>query len=318
MTDGHGRKINYLRLSITDRCNLRCRYCMPSEGVEKKCHGDLLNYEALVRIVTAFSKLGIDKIRLTGGEPLVRKDIHELIQKIKKINGIRELVLTTNGLLLSDQLPNLKLAGLDRINISIDSLKKDKYAHITRGGDLSKVLRGIEEAIRMGMTPIKINVVLIKNFNVEEVIDFVNLTLEKPIDVRFIELMPTGEAASFSEERFVSNQDVLKWLPNLTPVVSDDLSAPAKYYKLPGAMGKVGLISPISCAFCDNCNRLRLTPDGKIKHCLHSNEELDIRPFLNDENAMIAEIETYIKRKPKTHEMDKGSYITRNMSNIGG
>lgn len=318
MTDGYGRKINYLRLSITDRCNLRCRYCMPSEGVDKKCHGDLLSYEELVRIVKAFSKLGIDKVRLTGGEPLVRKDVHELVQQIKKIKDIRELVLTTNGILLSEQLTKLKHAGLDRINISIDSLKKDKYAQITSGGDLSKVLKGIEEAIQMGMTPVKINVVLIKDFNVEEIKDFVSLTLEKPIDVRFIELMPTGEAALFSKESFISNQEVLKWLPELTPVVAEDLSAPARYYKLPGAIGKVGLISPISCAFCDTCNRLRLTPDGKIKHCLHSNEELDIRPFIKNEHAMMNEIQAYIKLKPKTHEMDKGSYITRNMHNIGG
>ncbi len=318
MVDRYGRTINYLRVSVTDRCNLRCQYCMPESGILKKTHDEILSLEKLEAIVDANLELGIHKVRLTGGEPLLRKGIIGFIEKLSSKPQIKELTLTTNGILLKDMAASLKAAGINRINISLDTLSPVKYANMTRGGDLSRVLEGIEAAKCLGITPIKINVVLIGGFNEDEIRSFVDLTKEGPIHVRFIELMPIGEVESWSKSRFISNQVVLKHVPELTPLDNQDPSSPAHYYSLPNAIGHVGLISPISCKFCDACNRLRLTAEGVLKYCLHSEEELDLKAFLDQPLEMKEAIQAYIKHKPLSHALEKGETVSKNMVQIGG
>ena len=319
MKDSFGRKINYLRISLTDRCNLRCAYCMPEGGIkEKTSHDEVLSIEDIHRIARVFVDLGVDKIRLTGGEPLVRKGVVELTEMLSDLDGLRELTMTTNGLLLKDMAQSLKDAGLTRINISLDSLDKDKYKEITRGGDLSQVLEAIEEAKRVGLTPIKINTVLMGGFNDNEIMDLVNLTRDEKIDVRFIELMPIGEAAGWAVENFISNKEVLRIAKSLVPAYNDDPSSPATYYRLPGAKGRVGIINPISCKFCEHCNRVRLTATGKLKLCLHSDREIDLKPYLHSDEALKRAIVEAISQKEEAHHLEDGAYIKRNMNQIGG
>lgn len=318
MIDQYGRKINYLRLSVTDRCNLRCQYCMPEAGIEKIEHSEILSLEEIDEIVSSFVALGVNKVRITGGEPLVRKGIVTLVEKIKAHSEIKDLSLTTNGILLKDMAADLKAAGINRINISLDSLDPDKYAAMTRGGALKKVLEGIDEAIKVGMNPIKINVVLIDGFNIEEVDAFVNLTKLKGIHVRFIELMPIGEVNTWSTMNYISNTKILELVPELSPIEREDVSSPANYYQIPGAQGTVGLISPISCKFCTNCNRIRMTADGKLKFCLHSNTEYDLKKVLNEKGDLKLFIEKSLKEKPLEHRLDQGEFITRNMVQVGG
>ena len=319
MKDSFGRKINYLRISLTDRCNLRCAYCMPEGGIKgKTSHDEVLSIEDIYRIARVFVDLGVDKIRLTGGEPLVRKGVVELTNMLSKLAGLRELTMTTNGLLLKDMAQDLKDAGLTRINISLDSLDKDKYKQITRGGDLSQVLEAIEEAKRVGLTPIKINTVLMGGFNDNEIMDLVNLTRDEKIDVRFIELMPIGEAAGWAVENFISNKEVLRVAKTLAPAYNDDPSSPATYYRLPGAQGRVGIINPISCKFCEHCNRVRLTATGKLKLCLHSDMEIDLKPYLHSDEALKRAILEAISQKEEAHHLEDGAYIKRNMNQIGG
>lgn len=318
MIDGYGRKINYLRLSITDRCNLRCQYCMPEEGVEKLSHSDILSLEEIDEMVSSFVRLGIDKIRVTGGEPLVRNGVVSLIEMIRKHPEIKDLALTTNGLLLKKMAKSLKDAGLDRVNISLDSLKPEKYFQMTRGGSLETVLEGIEEAKRVGLTPIKLNVVIIGGFNDDEIVDFVHMTEDEAIEVRFIELMPIGEVAKWSIKNYLPNTVVLEKVPELIPVASKDPASPAKYYKLPNGKGKVGLISPISCKFCTNCNRIRLTSEGKLKYCLHSDEEFDLKKALDDQLDLIEYIQQSVLKKPLEHHIGTGDTVARNMVQVGG
>lgn len=318
MKDSFGRKINYLRVSLTDRCNLRCRYCMPEEGIDNKLsHQDMLSLEETYDLIKDFVELGIDKIRFTGGEPLVRKGIVELIEKVNKLEGVKEIAMTTNGLLLKDMAQSLKDAGLNRVNISLDTLDEDKYKEITRGGKLSKVLEGIDEAIKVGLTPIKINSVLVGGFNDDEIQDLVDLT-KKGIDIRFIELMPIGEAANFAQEKFISNNKVIEKVNKLIPIEKEDPSSPANYYKLDKASGKVGLINPISCKFCSDCNRVRLTSTGKLKLCLHSNREIDLGRALRDGKDIKKIISESIWTKEESHHLEDENYINRNMNQIGG
>lgn len=320
MKDLFSRRINYMRISITDLCNLRCQYCMPEEGICKKDHEDMLSLEEIVEIVKAGVKLGIDKVRITGGEPLVRNGIVEFIQMISNIDGIKDIAITTNGILLPKYAEDLKKAGLKRVNISIDSLNPDKYREITRGGDLSKVLKGIEESIRLGLTPVKLNVVAIGGYNDDEIGDFIKLTKDKPIDVRFIELMPIGEASEWGKERFISNEEIKNMFNDLEPVETEK-SSPAKYYKLPDGMGKVGFINPISSHFCGDCNRLRLTSDGKLKPCLHSNDEIDILDVVKNNPENIEEVlKSAIMRKPEKHDLYSIDHeeSNRSMFQIGG
>lgn len=318
MKDRFGREIDYLRISLTDRCNLRCTYCMPEEGIEEKLsHDDIMSLEETYLLIKHFVNLGIKKIRFTGGEPLVRKGIINLIEKVKNLDGVEEIALTTNAILLNKMAKDLKKAGLDRINISLDTLDAKKYKKITRGGNLSLVLEGIEEAIKVGLTPVKINTVLVGGFNDDEIKELVDLTY-RGIDVRFIELMPIGEGVNFARENFISNDEVLKRVKDLTPVEREDKSSPAKYYKLPGIKGKVGLINPISCKFCDDCNRVRITSTGRLKSCLHSNSEIDLITPLRDGLDMEKIIEKSIFNKEEGHELESGMYIDRNMNQIGG
>lgn len=320
MKDTYKRNINYLRISVTDLCNLRCKYCMPEDGVEKMEHCDVLTIEEIIKIAKESANLGIKKVRITGGEPLVRKGIIQLIQGISAIEEIEDIAMTTNGLLLKKYGKDLKKAGLNRVNISIDSLDPDKYRKITRGGDVKQVLEGIEEALRLGLTPIKLNTVIIGEENEEDIPKLMNLTKQYPIDVRFIELMPIGEAGSWAKKHFISNDEVRKRVPELI-ALAPEISSPAKYYRLPDAKGRIGFIDPISSHFCGECNRLRVTFDGKLKPCLHSNQEIDLLPALRGEKDSLKKlIEEAIRSKPEKHYLDSVDCesIIRNMSQIGG
>lgn len=326
MKDALGRNINYLRISVTDRCNLRCRYCMPEEGIEKKAHMEILTLEEIFKVVKVCAGFGMDKIRITGGEPLVRLGITGLIEKIAAIHSIKDIALTTNGMLLKKLAYELKEAGLKRINISLDTMNEEKYKYITRGGNIKNVLEGIDEALKVGLAPIKINTVLAKGFNEDEIEDFIRLTINEDIDVRFIELMPLGQAASFASEHYLPNTEVLERFKELEPAETADKSSPARYYKLPGAKGRVGLINPISHKFCDNCNRIRLTADGKLKPCLHSNKEIDVRGILRSEKlsdkykVLQEAVEEAIYSKPEHHTLNDlcSKPIERDMYTIGG
>ena len=326
MKDALGRNINYLRISVTDRCNLRCRYCMPEEGIEKKGHTEIMKLEEIFEVVKVCAALGTDKIRITGGEPLVRKGLTGLIENITSLGSIKDIALTTNGVLLKKLAGELKEAGLKRINISLDTMDEKKYEYMTRGGRIKDVLGGIEEALKVGLVPIKINTVLTKGFNEDEIREFIKLTLNENIDVRFIELMPLGQAASFASEHYLPNTAVLDSCKELEPVEAADKSSPAKYYKLPGAKGRVGLINPISHKFCDNCNRIRLTADGKLKPCLHSNKEIDVKAILRNTKpedkyeALQEAVREAVLVKPKHHTLNDlyNKPIDRDMYTIGG
>ncbi|MCI2056351.1 MAG: GTP 3',8-cyclase MoaA [Oscillibacter sp.] len=314
MQDGCGRTIDYLRLSVTDLCNFRCRYCMPENGVAKRPHGDILSVEEIVEIGRAAVACGITKIRLTGGEPLVRRGILEICRGLSSIDGLHELCLTTNGSSLSQLAQPLRDAGVQRLNISLDTLKADKFAQITRRGTLSDVLDGLKAAEAAGFSDLKLNTVLIGGFNDSEIADFVALTREHPWEVRFIELMPMGECSLWDEHCFLPDSTVLKSCPELQPIENCGV---ARRYRLPGAAGTVGLISPVSHDFCGECRRIRITSDGKLKGCLHSREELPLRGLHGIE--LEAAIRRGIAQKPPRHHLtDGGSDTPRDMNEIGG
>jgi cyclic pyranopterin phosphate synthase len=315
MKDDFGREIYYLRLSVTDLCNLRCVYCMPEQGVEKACHSDILSVEEIEELVRATVDCGIRKVRVTGGEPLVRKGIVEICRRIASIPKVEELCITTNGTLLPEYAAKLRDAGVSRLNISLDTLDEDKYKMITRQGSLSDVLVGIDAAFKAGFDAIKINTVLIGGVNDGEIPRLLELTRDRSINVRFIELMPIGECAGWSKERFVSNAKVLEMAPELCEIGS---SGVAKLYRLPGGTGTVGLISPISSHFCPTCNRIRITSDGKLKPCLHSSGEVTLRGLHGQE--LVDTIRGAIHIKPRKHHLDEDarSGSIRNMNEIGG
>lgn len=315
MKDLEGRRINYLRISVTDLCNLRCKYCMPEEGIYKCNHDDILSVEEIIKIAEEFTKLGIDKIRLTGGEPLVRKGILEIVEGIGKLEGLRDFAMTTNGIYLSKYAEELKRLGLNRVNISLDTLDKDKYYEITGGGDLNKVLEGIAICKEVGLEPIKINVVVMKGFNDDEIRDFIELTRDEDIDIRFIELMPIGEAIEY-KDNYLSNKEIIEKNPDLIKIDRKDISSPAEYYKLEDGKGKIGFINPVSCKFCDNCNRLRLTSEGMIKPCLHWDEEYDVKSYIDE--GLSERIVEIVDMKPKSHNLEEGKYISKKMHEIGG
>jgi len=320
MQDICGRQITYLRISVTDLCNLRCRYCIPEAGVVQKCHTEILSYEEILQVVRAAAALGVEKIRITGGEPLVRRGITELVRMIAGVPGIRDLSLTTNGLLLGDMAQDLKGAGLGRVNVSLDTLNPEKYAQITRGGDLRRVLAGLQAAREAGLAPIKINTVLIGGFNDDEIADFAQLTRQEALDVRFIELMPIGEASTWTEGHFIPSQTVLDRLPQLEAEPEGGDGGPARHWRLPGALGRIGLINPISSHFCGTCNRIRLTADGRLKPCLHTDREIDLRPALGDPTALQDLIRLGVRQKPEGHRINGCDFapVTRNMHQIGG
>ena len=275
MKDKFEREIDYLRVSVTDNCNLRCVYCMKEKENNFLKNDEKLTDDEIYKIVKESAKLGIKKIRITGGEPLVRAGIVNLIGRINNIPGIEEIYLTTNGILLADKLEELKLNGLKGVNISLDSLKEERFSKLTRLGKLENVLVAIDKAIELGIK-VKLNTVIVNDVNKDEIIDFVNLTKEKPIDIRFIELMPIGIAINY---KGVTNEEVLKVIEdNYTDyekVVRSKSGGPATYIKLKGAKGKVGFISALSNCFCEDCNRIRLTPEGFLKQCLHFDYGVD-------------------------------------------
>ncbi len=314
MKDHYSRKINYLRLSVTDRCNMRCIYCMPEGGISKVSHTDVLSVEEAVEIVKQAATCGINKVRLTGGEPLVHKGILEICRQISAIPEIKELCLTTNGVLLPEMAQDLKDAGVDRLNISIDTLQEEKYKKITRVGDIKKTLAGIEAAEKAGFERIKLNIVLMGGINDDEIVDFVNLTIDHPWEIRFIELMPMGECANWDKSAFISIDEILKRCPELKAVKTDGV---ATIYRLDGAKGSVGLISPISHSFCSQCNRIRVTSDGRLKPCLHSRDEIHLKGMSG--NKLKDEIIKGINTKPMQHTLaETGSNSQRNMNQIGG
>ena len=314
MLDGCGRTIDYLRLSVTDLCNYRCRYCMPAEGVCKRPHADILSVEELVEIGRAAVKCGVKKIRLTGGEPLVRRGILDICHGLRAIPGLEELCLTTNGSLLPSMAAPLREAGVDRLNISLDTLRPDRFREMTRLGTLSDVLEGIRAAEDAGFTNLKLDTVLIGGFNDDEIGDFLNLTMDHPWEIRFIELMPMGPCAEWEKSRFLSVDSVLQRYTTLQEI---DAQGVARRYRLPGAKGTVGLISPMSHAFCADCRRIRVTADGKLKGCLHSREELPLRG-LHGKDLEDA-IRRGILQKPQRHHLAEGASDTpRTMNQIGG
>ena len=314
MLDSCGRTIDYLRLSVTDLCNYRCQYCMPPEGVEKCAHGSILSLEDLYEIANTCVTIGVKKIRLTGGEPLVRRGIVDLCRMLRSISGLEELCITTNGALLPQLAAPLREAGVDRLNISLDTLRPDRFAAMTRLGRLEDVLTGIQAAETAGFSRLKLDVVYIGGFNDDEVSDFFNLTRTHPWEVRFIELMPMGPCAGWSKERFLPVSRILEQHPELQPIASDGV---ARRYQLPEAAGTVGLISPMSHDFCADCRRIRVTADGKLKGCLHSREEISLKDLHGDD--LLAAIRRGILQKPERHHLNQRPSDTfRNMNQIGG
>ncbi len=317
MLDSFGRDITYLRVSVTELCNMRCRYCMPEDGISKKSHEDMLTEDEIIRAIRAAASLGIAKLRITGGEPLVKRNIVSICRRAAQIPGIREICMTTNGIRLPDFASALREAGVSRINISLDTLDEKKYRYITRCGRLEDACSGIRAAFDAGFEKIKLNTVLIGGFNDDEIPALAELTRYYPLDVRFIELMPMYDSGDFGPEAFIPYTAVLDRLPELLPVEPD--GGVAKLYRLPGAKGRIGLISPVSAHFCAACNRLRLTADGKIKPCLHSGDEYSLKGL--DYDGMIGVWKEAILGKPSWHgvlDIKNRSRAGRNMNQIGG
>lgn len=317
MRDSFGREITYLRLSVTELCNLRCRYCMPEDGICKKRHEEMLTEDEMILAVEAAASLGVTKLRITGGEPLVKKNILSICRRAVDLPGINELCITTNGALLPELAEPLREAGVNRVNISLDTLDPEKYAYITRRGSLSEALDGLYAALSVGFERVKVNAVLIGGFNDGEIPALAELTRHWPLDVRFIELMPMFDSRDFGPEAYLPCSFVLDKLPEAVPQPSDD--GVAKLYRLPGAMGNIGLISPISEHFCGTCNRIRLTADGKLKPCLHSVQEFSIKGLSLKE--MVEQFKRAILSKPACHaELSSKiwSQAGRNMNAIGG
>ena len=317
MLDSYGRNITYLRLSVTELCNMRCRYCMPEDGICKKQHEEMLTQEEMILAVKAAVSLGISKLRITGGEPLVKPNILSICREASSIDGLREICLTTNGALLPSLALPLKDAGVQRLNISLDTLNAEKFRYITRNGDLNQVLTGIDAAFSAGFDKIKINTVLIGGFNDDEIPALADLTRQIPVDVRFIELMPMTRQDAFGPEAFLPFTVVNEKLPELSPVKDD--GGVARLYRLPGAKGNIGLISPVSAHFCTDCNRLRITADGKIKPCLHAEAEYSLKG--QDYEGMVRTLQNAILSKPKWHgalDAENHSHAGRSMNQIGG
>ena len=317
MKDSYGRSITYMRISVTELCNLRCRYCIPENGICKKSHEEMLTEDEIITAVQAAASLGVTKLRFTGGEPLVKKNIVSICKRAATVPGIREVCLTTNGTLLPSFAVPLKNAGVSRLNISLDTLDAEKFRYISRVGELSDALEGIRAALDAGFEKIKINAVLIGGFNDDEIPALAELTRRYPLDVRFIELMPMVDSGDFGPEAFIPGTVVLEKLPDAVPVSPD--GGVARLWKLPGAQGNIGLISPVSAHFCAECSRIRLTADGKLKPCLHSNDEYPIKGL--DFEGMCRMMETAISAKPGWHgELDaqNRSRAGRNMNQIGG
>jgi GTP 3',8-cyclase len=330
LIDNYGRLHDYLRISVTDRCNLRCVYCMPEEGMEFEPSERILSFEEIAEVVSVVANLGVRKLRLTGGEPLVRKEIEVLVKMLSSIEGIEDIALTTNGIYLAQKAEKLKQAGLTRVNISLDSLQPDRFREITRGGDVRRVIAALEESYRVGFDPIKLNVVLMKGINDDEIGDFLQMTMDRHINVRFIEYMPIGHADESWKKHYlpltVVNERCKELGFEAEPTEAVYGNGPAKSFRIKGAKGTFGLIHPISDHFCETCNRLRLTADGSIKPCLYWNDEFNVRTHIGNRQLMENLFFHAIGIKPESHEMalvlnDQAQSHTptkRRMSQIGG
>jgi cyclic pyranopterin phosphate synthase len=333
LIDNLGREISYFRVSITDRCNYRCIYCKPEEQFEFIPHEEILRYEEIVEIIEEAVNLGVTKVRITGGEPLARKGVVDFIKKLRKIKKLEDISLTTNGFFLSEYAEKLKDAGLNRVNISLDSLQKEKYKRITRGGSLEKALKGIDSALKAGLLPIKINTVLIRGINDDEVEDFVRLTLGRPLNIRFIEFMLSGEELKDNyRDKFISVLEIKESLAekySFRPIDTNSGNGPAKYYQIKGGQGTIGFITALSQHFCKTCNRIRLTSEGKLRPCLFSNMEVDIKQAIRNvktDDKIIRgkiirnNIGEAISIKPEGHKLNE-KFSNRDsfkMSKIGG
>ncbi|MBU1428089.1 GTP 3',8-cyclase MoaA [bacterium] len=333
LIDNLGREISYLRVSITDRCNYRCIYCKPEEQFEFIPHEEILRYEEIVEIIEEAVNLGVTKVRITGGEPLARKGVVDFIKKLREIKKLEDISLTTNGFFLSEYAEKLKDAGLNRVNISLDSLQEEKYKKITRGGSLEKALKGIDSALKAELLPIKINTVLIRGINDDEVEDFVRLTLGRPLNIRFIEFMPSGEELKDNyRNKFISVLEIKESLTekySFRPIDINSGNGPAKYYQIKGGQGTIGFITALSQHFCETCNRIRLTSEGKLRPCLFSNKEVDIKEAIRNAKTDDKIIRSKIIRnnireainiKPEGHKLNK-KFSNRDffkMSKIGG
>ena len=334
MKDGHGRVIDYLRISLTDRCNFRCIYCMPEEGVKMMGHDEILRIEELETIARVATRIGIRSVRLTGGEPLVRKGVVGLVKSLSQMDGIVNISMTTNGVLLPSMADDLKAAGLSRVNISLDTLDPDQFKRITRLGTIDTTLAGIESALRVGFNPVKINAVTVRSLN-QDFLEFAKLSIDKPLHVRFIEYMPVGESSGsdgtgWGKADVIPSEELLEiinaraaqaGLPALEPLDGEHKPigwGPARYFAFPGAQGTVGFISPLSRHFCSECNRLRLTADGKLRPCLFSDKEIDVRAALREggEDAVYECFLRALDLKPDEHHDKVGT--ERKMSQIGG
>lgn len=327
LTDSLGRTINYLRISVTDRCNLRCVYCMPPQGIPLTSHDAIMRYEEIVEVVRVAAEQGITDIRLTGGEPLARLGITELVRMIAAVPGIRDISMTTNGLLLERFAGELKEAGLKRVNISLDTLNPERFARITRGGSFEQVWRGILAAESAGLYPIKLNTVVMRGVNDDELLNLAKLTVEHEWHIRFIEMMPVNNQESWDEgfpspqHIFVSLSEIKQRLEslNLKPIQGKSGSGPAREYQANGAKGKIGFISPISEHFCGECNRLRLTADGSLRPCLLSDLEIPVLPALRRGEPILPLLQEAVKLKPEGHHLSQNQRtFTRCMIQIGG
>ena len=326
LLDSFKRSITYLRISLTDRCNLRCIYCTPRDGRAKLAFGELLTYEELLRVVSIAVRMGINKVRLTGGEPLVRRNVLSFIRRLTAIPGLNDIRLTTNGTYLTDFSRDLYKAGIRKLNISLDTLKPDRFKQIAGADLFSKVWSGIQDVKKQGFQPVKINMVVMRGVNDDELLDFGRLSIDEPFQVRFIEFMPIGEKISWTRERYMPTEEIkerLESLGRLIPVKAGSMEGPARVYRFDGAAGALGFISPISHRFCDKCNRLRLTSEGGLRSCLLVDRETDLKAILrnggSDDDIKNVFIQT-ILNKPKGHTLQEGNPVNCHgwMSRIGG
>ncbi len=323
LTDTYQRKINYLRLSVTDRCNMRCVYCMPEEGVDKLQHTDILSYEQFLTIARAAVSLGIEKIRVTGGEPLLRKGLVDFLDQLSNLDGLRRLVLTTNGVRLAEMAGDLKSAGVQRLNISLDSLRPERFAQLTRRDLLAEVLAGIDAAEQVGL-PYKINMVVMRGLNDDEIFDFAALTQQRDCTVRFIEYMPTLKDDNW-RALVVPGEEILQRLVDrlaLQPFKRGALAGPAREFTIDGAAGRIGVIAPLSGHFCDNCNRIRITATGQVRTCLFSDCESDLKPLLAEGSleTLTNKLRRLVDQKPAGHHLNAcaAGYAAFPMARIGG
>lgn len=311
LIDPFGRRVEYLRISVTDKCNLRCVYCMPEEGLPWLRKDQLLTYEEIRDIVAVLAPMGLRRIRLTGGEPLVRKDLPRLVDLLAGIPGIDDLAISTNAVLLKALAQPLKDAGATRVNISLDSFREDRVDELARRkGTFQKVLDGLAAAEEAGLDPIKLNVVLIKGKNDDEIGDFAEATRDRPWHVRFIEIMPTASNLDLSANEFLSCEDALdrlRQIDHLESVRGPYGNGPAAYFRLPGARGTIGVITPMSHNFCDDCNRLRLTADGQLRPCLFGDIQTNLRDALRAGEPLLPLIEETLRIKPERHDLVQGS-----------